>query len=59
MLDMHVETMIVEAITEKHESFLDFLSKVGGWMGLFVGASMVSFVELIYFAYLLVRVPFK
>ncbi len=30
-------------------------AKVGGWIGLIVGASFISFLEFIYFAFLLVR----
>ncbi len=30
-------------------------AKVGGWIGLVVGASLISFLEFIYFAILLLR----
>ena len=32
-----------------------FTAKVGGWFGLFVGASLISFAEIFYFIFLLCR----
>ncbi len=31
------------------------IAKIGGWIGLIVGASLISFIEFAYFAYLLVK----
>ncbi|TRY74918.1 hypothetical protein TCAL_04985, partial [Tigriopus californicus] len=38
------------------ETFLEFLSKVGGWMSLAIGASIFSLFEIIYFLLSLIKI---
>ena len=47
----HLVTWDLEAIS--------FAAKVGGWIGLVSGASLISFVEFIYFAFQLLKSRFK
>ena len=35
------------------------IAKIGGWIGLVVGASLISFLEFIYFAIQLIRTGLK
>ncbi len=38
---------------------LSFTAKVGGWMGLAIGASCITFLELFYFLWLLLKTSFR
>ena len=43
----------------KNNVILSSTAKVGGWIGLVVGASLISFVEFIYFTIQLIRTSLK
>lgn len=40
---------IVPLIRSEYHTLIDFLANSGGLIGLFMGASMLSFIELIYY----------
>ncbi|XP_059089169.1 pickpocket protein 28-like [Tigriopus californicus] len=56
VLEMHMKSFDFEKQIQYYDSFLDFLSKIGGWLGLVFGASIISFFEIFYFLiYLLIK----
>ena len=57
---IHFVSPVFDRITkDKAEKFSDVLSAIGGTMGLLTGFSIISGVEIVYFAFKLVKHFFK